>query len=163
MSTFTALDFETAQPWRASICQVGIVRVEAGVIVREWSRLVRPPDNLIWPRFTDIHGIRPSQTATAASFAEVWEALRPELEGQLVVAHNAAFDLSCLRQALDLWGLPHPTFAHACTYRIYRRGLAALCREHGLALQHHDALSDARACARLYLMAHARKDSAAAS
>ena len=48
--------------------------------------------------------------------------------------------------------------AHACTYRLYRRGLAALCREHGIALQHHDALSDARACTHLFLLASGRTD-----
>lgn len=34
--------------------------------------------------------------------------------------------------------------------------------QHGLALRHHDALSNARACARLYLMAHEQRKSAAA-
>ena len=57
MKTFTAIDFETAQGYRWSICQVGIVRVVDGIIIEELNILVQPPDNYYWPQFINIHGI----------------------------------------------------------------------------------------------------------
>jgi len=151
-ATFTAIDFETAQPVRHSICQVGLVRVEAGAVVREVSLLVQPPSNHYWERFTGIHGIAPDDTANAPTFAQVWPQLAPYIVGQRVVAHNGpSFDFNVLRQTLTHYGLPEPVFEGFCTYRIYRRNLAELCEEHGIGLDHHDALSDARACAMLYL------------
>lgn len=147
---FTALDFETGNASRASICAVGLVRVERGRTVRALQRLIRPPDNQIWSRYTAIHGIRWQDTRAAPTFADLWEELRPWLEGEVVVAHNFGFDGSCLRAVLDHYGLPHPDFTPDCTYRIYRRNLASLCVEHAIPLEHHNALSDAMACAELY-------------
>lgn len=150
-ATFTAIDFETARAPRWSICQVGLVRVECGEVVRELSMLIQPPENYYWQCFTDIHGIGWDETRTAPNFAQVWPELQSWIEDQLLVAHNAAFDISCLRQALDYYGIEHPRFQSACTYRLHKRGLAALCAEYNIPLNHHDALSDARACAHLYL------------
>lgn len=149
--TFTAIDFETAQGFRWSICQIGLVRVVEGTLTESFSLLVQPPGNAYWNSFTAIHGLSPADTAYAPTFDQIWTKLRPFIEGETLIAHNAPFDISCLRQTLDNYALPHPQFATACTYRIYKKGLAALCSEHEIALNHHDALSDARACAELYL------------
>jgi DNA polymerase-3 subunit epsilon len=150
--SFTAIDFETAQYARTSICQVGLVRVEAGAIVRELSILVRPPGNYYREDFIEIHGITPQATANAPTFAEVWPRLAPYIEGQLVVAHNGfRFDFDVLKKTLRLYGLPVPAFERACTLGIYRKKLATLCSQYRIPLNHHDALSDARACAELYL------------
>ena len=45
MENFTAIDFETAQGYRWSICQVGLIRVENGIIINELNLLVQPPNN----------------------------------------------------------------------------------------------------------------------
>lgn len=151
MPTFTALDFETAQGKRWSICQVGLVRIENGRIMQQINRLVKPPGNLYFPMNTGIHGIAAHHTQTAPTFAALWPELQPYIENQTVVAHNAAFDVSCLRQTLDYYGVAHPAFLQQCTYRLYGKKLSDLCREHKIPLNHHDALSDALACAKLYL------------
>jgi DNA polymerase-3 subunit epsilon len=151
-ATFTALDFETANFRRTSICQVGLVRFEHGEIVREISRLVRPPGNWYLHRFTEIHGIDAATTEAAPNFADVWPELEPYIRGQTVVAHNGPrFDFSALRQTLAHYGIAEPEFEGACTLRLFGRGLAELCEERGIPLDHHDALSDARACGSLYL------------
>ncbi len=62
INTFTAIDFETAQGYRWSICQVGLIRVENGEIVKQLNLLVQPPDNYYLDRFIDIHGITPEDT-----------------------------------------------------------------------------------------------------
>ena len=149
--SFTAIDFETAQYAQTSICQVGLVRVEAGAIVREVSLLVQPPGNYYREDFIDIHGITPQITANSPTFADIWPELEPYIANQTVVAHNGfRFDFAVLRATLSFYGLPFPAFEGVCTLRIFRKGLAALCAEHRIPLDHHDALSDARACAALY-------------
>lgn len=45
-----------------------------------------------------------------------------------------------------------PEYEKHCTYRIFKQNLASLCSQHKIALNHHDALSDAKACAELFLM-----------
>ena len=153
MPTFTAIDFETANYNRTSICQVGLVRVEKGRVVQEISRLIRPPGNWYIARFTDIHGIDASMTEHAPTFGELWPDLSHYIEGCTLVAHNGhSFDFDVLVKTAAHYGLPAPHFLPVCTYRIYRQNLAALCATHRIPLDHHEALSDAKACARLYLL-----------
>ncbi len=152
MTTFTAIDFETAQGYRWSICQVGLVRVENGVIKKELTFLVQPPDNYYWGKFTQIHGISAADTAHAPTFEQVWPSLAPYIENELVVAHNGfGFDFPVLSETLKYYGLTTPEYQKVCTYKIYKSNLDALCKEHQIPLNHHDALSDAKACAKLYL------------
>jgi len=151
-TTFTALDFETAHHERFSICQVGLVRYEAGAKTRELNLLVRPPANYFLESFTAIHGIRPEDTAASPTFVEIWPQVAPFISGQRVVAHNGhSFDFDVLRKTLIHYNLSVPVFEGICTYQIYHKKLSVLCAEHAIALNHHDALSDAHARAQLYL------------
>lgn len=154
-----AIDFETANPYRDSACAVGLVAVEDGRIRAERAFLIRPPSR--WFTFTELHGITWEKVAQAPSFAELWPTLRPWLEGaDRLLAHNAPFDASVLRACCARHGLVPPERPFVCTLRLARRawslprlGLAHLCARFGIPLEHHDALSDARACARIALLA----------
>jgi DNA polymerase-3 subunit epsilon len=153
MNSFTAIDFETAQGYRWSICQVGLVRVENGIITHELNVLVQPPDNYYWARFTEIHGISARDTANAPTFNNVWSKIVPFIENQNVIAHNGfGFDFPVLDKTLEYYKMRTPDYNKFCTYKMYRNNLADLCKEHNIPLNHHDALSDAKACAELYLM-----------
>ncbi|WP_432714651.1 3'-5' exonuclease [Pedobacter sp.] len=149
-NTFTAIDFETAHGKRWSICQVGLVRIENGIIKETINRLVCPPDNFYFYRNIEVHGITPERTRHAPNFSAVWKEILPYIHDQTVVAHNGAFDFSCLSQTLEYFGLEQPVYNKQCTYKIYKKKLATLCLEHRIPLNHHDALSDALACAELY-------------
>jgi DNA polymerase-3 subunit epsilon len=149
--TFTAIDFETAQGKRWSICQVGLVRVENGEIIDKLNLLVCPPENLYFSFNTQIHGISARDTRNSPRFNRIWPQIQHYIENQTVVAHNGAFDFNCLSQTLQFYNLSTPTFTQQCTYKIYGKGLAACCSDHRISLNHHDALSDAMACAQLYL------------
>jgi len=153
IDTFTAIDFETAQGKRWSICQVGLIRVEKGIIKDQVSILVQPPNNYYWDNFIDIHGITPQQTANAPTFDKVWKQIEPFIKNQNVVAHNGfSFDFHCISQTLEYYGITPPNYTGHCTYRIFRDNLASLCREHKIPLNHHNALSDAMACAKLFMI-----------
>lgn len=153
MKSFTAIDFETANGYGYAICQIGLVRIENGIIVNEISILVQPPDNFYWDRFIDIHGITPEDTDNAPTFDKVWHIIEPFIKNQSVVAHNGlSFDYPVLRKTLEYYNLEVPEYEKLDTYRIFKANLASLCQEYNINLQHHDALSDAKACAELYLI-----------
>lgn len=153
LSSYTAIDFETAHGKRWSICQIGLVRVENKKITEKLSILVQPPDNYYWNSFTDIHGITSQHTTNAPSFDVAWKKIEPYIKNQNVVAHNGfGFDFQCLKQTLEFYGILMPNFTGHCTYRIFGDNLASLCKQHKIPLNHHDALSDAMACAELFKM-----------
>lgn len=150
-NNFTAIDFETAQGKRWSICQVGIVRVENGITKEQLSIMVQPPNNFYWDRLIDIHGITPEQTANAPTFDKVWKQIEPFIKNQNLVAHNGfSFDFQCLNQTLEYYGIEPPPYIPHCTYKIFGANLASLCNQYNIPLNHHEALSDAMACAELF-------------
>jgi len=149
-SNFTAIDFETACHDRASICQIGLVRVEEGEVIEEIDILVQPPRNYYHPIFPPIHGIDSIATAGAPYFNDVWHLIERYINQQTLVAHNFSFDGKCLKAAMERYMMDPVEYEPECTYRIFGKSLNVLCEEHGIPLNHHNALSDARACARLY-------------
>ena len=105
-NSFTAIDFETAQGSRCSICQVGLIRVEQGKIAKEINLLVQPPQNYYWSRMVQIHGITPMDTCNAPFFDEIWHLIEPYIKYQTVVAHNGlAFDFPVLKSTFEYYDL----------------------------------------------------------
>ena len=160
MSTFTAIDFETATAYHP--CSVGIVTVEEGIIVDEFVTLIQPPNNFYNPFNIQVHGIYPRDTANAKTFVEVFPEIERRLKNRVVVAHNESFDRNVLSKTMVLHGLNYEDLnigsRWECTVKIYKaKGfkpakLSDCCRIMNIALEHHEALSDARACAKLYLL-----------
>lgn len=156
---FIAIDFETANSKPSSACSVGLAFVENGIVVNTEYSLLRPEPFAFDMYNTHIHGISESDVENAPTFAEWAAATLPKFENKLLVAHNASFDMSVLRHALDLHGIACPTFDYACTYVIAQEimpeakkfSLNELCNELSIDLDHHNAQSDAEACARLLL------------
>lgn len=158
-SAFVALDFETADHGPDSACAVGLVRVEGGQVVHREGVLLRPPRSRIL--FSHVHGITWPMVAAAPIFGEVWPRLLPLLDGAaFIAAHNSPFDRRVLNACCAAAGLPPPTTPFVCTVQIARKrwglkpnDLASVCRRLGIGLIHHNALSDAEACARIVLAA----------
>ena len=158
---FTAIDFETATHDPNSVCQVGLVRVENGVVVNEYSGLIRPPDNFIWEYFSrEVHGIYPKDTADAPPFAESYPAWKQFVEGHTLVAHNMSFDLRSLRACLKEFCGLDMKFKTYCTMNTWKGAfeegcaLNICCKRLDISLlNHHNALADAKACAELFLAA----------
>ena len=156
---FVAIDFETADAGRDSACAVGLVRVEGDRIVRREARLIRPPRSTF--SFTWVHGITWARVAGEPAFAEVWRELRAMLDGaEFLAAHNAPFDRSVLAACCAAAGVEPPPLPFTCTVRLARKTwnlrpakLDHVCRTLGIPLNHHDAGSDAEACARIVLAA----------
>lgn len=162
---FIAIDFETATAKRASICEAGICVVKDGEIVETLSWLVRPENNSYSFWNIEVHGITPDKTENSPEFPVVWNKILTYLkETPILVAHNAAFDISCIRKSLELFKLPTPAVNYFCTLRAARKlydfesnTLDCVCREFGIKVgNHHRAGDDAEMCARIFL--HQIKD-----
>jgi DNA polymerase III subunit epsilon len=160
--TFAAIDFETATYDMHSACAVGIVTVVNGIITDEYHTLIQPPDNLYSYQNIRIHGINGQHTWNKGTFADYYPEIHQRLQGRIVVAHNEGFDRSVLRSCIAHYRLSskglllHKNWE--CTVQLsrnlgyYPNKLSDCCTRHNIPLQHHEALSDARACAQLYLI-----------
>lgn len=156
-----AIDFETANSSRVSVCAMGIAVVDGHEIVERASWLIRPPELYFNPYNTYIHGITESDVADKPEFHELWGDIRQYFQGRLMIAHNASFDISVLRHVLDVYDIPYPSFRYLCTLAIARRAwprlpsysLDAISEHLGITFKHHDAEEDAVACAKVALRA----------
>ena len=156
---FVAIDFETANQSRDSACSIGIAIAEGGRIVALEQRLIRPPTSEFF--FTDIHGLTWNEVRNEPSFAEVWKDLHHVVsDADFIAAHNASFDRSVLRACCETHRLQWPKQPFVCTvqvarsvFGIYPTKLPDVCRHLEIPLSHHEAGSDAEACARIVLAA----------
>jgi DNA polymerase III subunit epsilon len=158
MTVFTAIDFETANRFRDSVCAVGAVRVERGKVVERYYRLVRP-----WSQrfeYTALHGIAWSDVRDAPSFDRVWPEIRSLLRGvDFVVAHNASFDMAVMAASCERARVQPPsamrvkcTLQQARTWGVRPATLPAVARHFGVQeRRRHRALDDAETCAEIAL------------
>lgn len=159
MSRFAAIDFETASYGGDSACALGAAIVEDGVIVQRLYELIRPPSRRF--SFTHIHGLAWHDVKDAPDFAAVWEAFAPALaDVEFLAAHNAPFDKGVLGACCTRYRLPPPAQPFVCTVQLARAQweirptkLPDVCRHLGIELRHHQADSDAEACARIVIAA----------
>lgn len=159
---FVAIDFETATQHMHSACAVGIVTVEHGEITEEYHTMIRPPENYYHYTNIRIHGIDGRQTWDKGTFADYYPEIYERLAGKIVVAHNEAFDRSVLKSCIGHYNLSAKglllhrewecTVKRSRSLGYYPNKLSDCCARHNIDLQHHEALSDARACAKLYLL-----------
>lgn len=157
--TWVALDFETATSERHSACSLAVVVVENGEVTKKADWLIRPPENSYDYHNTQVHGIKPSDTAGAYSYDALYPEIEPYLRDHLVVAHWAQFDLSVIRALHRFYRIPLPDTRYACSCMmaraafpsLYNHQLPTVCDHCGIPLQHHDAASDALACAHVAL------------
>ena len=167
--TITSLDFETANRSRVSICAAGLAVFEDDVLTETPYWLVRPPRGQGWflPEFTEnCHGLSWFDVQDASEFSVIAPAIMERLtRSDLVIAHNASFDIGALRATLDHFGLACPEFDYLCTCNLARRvwpelpnhQLHTLAAHIGHDFHHHHAQSDAEAAGRVLLamMKHA--------
>ncbi len=165
---FVAIDFETANGSPASPCAVGLERVRNGQIQESLSKRFQPPFPHNWFHEGNIrvHGIRPEDVSDAPN----WEDVLPDLllftEGLPFIAHNASFDMGVLRAAASEVNFDLPDLSYGCSllmarksYNLesYRLNAVAYAIGHE-EFNHHDALADADACARIVIHMANRHD-----
>lgn len=156
MTDFVAIDFETANANRSSICSLGIVIVENGIITDRIYSLVKPMPNYYSLWTTDIHGISYCDTIKSPAFFDIWSEILIKTKNLPFVAHNSSFDSGCLRSVYESNEVEYPNFEFYCTLYASRQKLPNLdshrlntvAKYFGYNLEnHHHALADAEACA----------------
>lgn len=153
MLDYTAIDFETANSYRGSPCAVGLVRVRDGQPVDEQRWLIRPPEQV--DHFdvfnTRLHGIDAEVVRGAPRWRKVLPALVDYIGDDVVVAHNAGFDIGVIRYACAVDNIEWPEVRFLCTMVMARRALSLpsyrlpfVAESCGFAMgAHHDPLADA--------------------
>lgn len=164
LDSFVAIDVETASPQPFSICSISAVKVENGQITDKITSLIRPPEK----QFTNshIHHITWDAVKDSPTFEEYYKStLQDFIAGYVLVAHNALFDIGCLKHCNQVYSLnliepllyidtlevARSTFPGLDSYR-----LPVVCAAVGFKLDHHNSLSDAEGCARILLQATER-------
>lgn len=165
---FTAIDFETANSSSASACQVGLIKVRDGKVVDRAEWLIRPPEG--HARFeafnVHLHGITEEMTRTAASWADQLTDLTSFISSDIVVAHNAGFDMGVVKAACLATVQPTPKWRYLCslqvsrkTYELPSHSLPFAAEAAGFTgFQHHNAVADAEACAAIIIDAALRAE-----
>ena len=156
MNDFAAIDFETANNERSSVCAVGVVIVRNGEIVDTFYSLIQPEPNYYSYWCTRVHGLCCDDTDDAPIFPEVWKQIEPLIQGLPLVAHNSRFDEGCLRAVFRTYQMDYPDYIFLDTLRAARQALPHLSNHqlHTVAaalgydlVNHHHALADAEAAA----------------
>jgi DNA polymerase III subunit epsilon len=156
---FTAVDVETANRQRGSICAVGLSKVRNGLILQSASWLVDPPGGRTFEAVNvSRNGITAVDIGAALSWAESLTAIMDFCDED-VIAHHSMFDIQALSHACQLSGLPTPGFTSIDTQALakaflpnQKAGLEDVSGSLGLPeFKHHDAEADAVACARIVI------------
>ena len=159
MQDFAAIDFETANNCRTSVCSVGVVIYRNGQKVDEFYSLIKPEPEYYTYWCTRVHGLTERDTRCAPIFPEVWKQIEPKIAGLPLVAHNKAFDESCLKAVFRCYQMDYPDYPFYCTLLQSRKvwpeehhNLDIIAARCGYDLKnHHHALADADACAAIAL------------
>ncbi|MBT5471012.1 MAG: 3'-5' exonuclease [Nitrospina sp.] len=158
---YLVLDLETANPDQASICQLGMVEVNNGAISKKYSQFIDPKDEFD-PMHVSIHGITEDFVKEAPSFKSIYKSLRNILDNNIIV-HHGPFDKIAIEKACNHFKLPVPKARWLDNQKVVRRtwkqfrkkgyALDNLCHHFDISLNHHDALEDAKATAKIFSLA----------
>jgi DNA polymerase-3 subunit epsilon len=159
--SFTAIDFETANSERGSVCAVGLVKVQEGRIVDKAFWLIKPPPGLdrFDPLNVEIHGIREEDVLHAADWEMSVEGILQFACEDPLVAYNAPCDAAVMRKASEHLKLDLPAKDFYCALRLAQSKLEL--PKHSLndvlsalklpSFEHHGPGADALACASLVM------------
>jgi DNA polymerase-3 subunit epsilon len=158
---FVGVDFEIANNNPSSACAIGLAFVRDGQLTTSTSYLLRPPSRRFV--FTRVHRITWKDVRDAPTFFELWADLRDRLRSEILVAHNALFDKMVLCECLRHYKIPYRLNPFLCSMELAKEAfgfshlkLDYVCRQLEIALQHHNAESDARAAANIVIKAAQR-------
>lgn len=120
---FACLDTETTglcPKDGGKICEIAVSITQNGAPVEEFSTLLNPNIPMS-PAVVAIHGITNEMVAHAPTFADIAPRLLAMLEGCVLVAHNADFDLKFLQHEFASCGLRLPPAPVLDTLKLARK------------------------------------------
>ncbi|MFP3463773.1 hypothetical protein R5O87_23290 [Arthrobacter globiformis] len=165
--SFTAIDFETANSHRGSVCAVGLVKVRDGHIVDAASWLIKPPPGIddFDPINVELHGITEEDVQNAADWEMSLEGILQFVCEDPLVAFDAAYDASVMRKATEHQHLDLPAKDFYCALHLAQDHLTL--PQHRLSdvltaldlppVEQHEPRTHALACARIVLAIAAQR------
>lgn len=155
--TRIAIDFETSGSYEGCACALGMTKISDGHIQDEFYTLIRPPSSRVL--FSHIHGLFWKDLKAAPTFRDIWANIISFIGAcDILIAHNASFDRNVLLGCCKAFHLELPSISFICTLKGARKllplsskSLNCVCEYLKIPLNHHNALSDARASAIIYL------------
>ncbi len=155
---YICFDVETPNGLNDRMSAIGIAVVDRGRITETFFSYVDPEEPFAAFN-TQLTGISAETVKDSPTFRDLWPTIRPLLESGVPVAHFAQFDMNVLKQCLAGYGLTwKDQVPYTCTVQIGRKimphishRLNDMCRYFGIALDHHQADSDSRACAEILI------------
>lgn len=150
--SYVALDIETANDFRGSICSIGLVKFQDGKVIDTFYSLINPEEEFDYFNIS-IHGIKPEDVIDSPTFPQIRQTVVDFIDELPVVAHFAQFDLGALRDAYDKYNIEYDNIQYMCSYFLSKAALPgklsyklnSLSKDLGIELDHHNALSDAQA------------------
>lgn len=142
----TGLDYD-----RDRIIEVGAIRVRQGTIIGEFSSLCST-DVIVTEQIEKLTGINKDMLVGQPSFADKLKEFLKFIEGGVLVAHNAEFDLSMLKAACHREGIDFE-WPCICTLKLARdllpdlerKNLDSLAEHYGLSFEaRHRSIGDAK-------------------
>lgn len=158
-----AIDFETANDAPCSACSIGVSSFD-----EEIGEIIEKPEVLfkLHPKYnfftnTWIHGVDQEMVKNEKEFDYYYDELKKELEGNIVVAHCAGFDVNVLNKECELYGVDRIHFKYIDTVEVsrkiypevYNHKLNTMAKYLNINLDHHHAGSDAYCCLMILLKA----------
>lgn len=155
----TAIDFETANKNPNSAISLGITMIESGKITEEKHWLIKPPRLVFNEDFIALHGIKPEDVRDQPNFKEIYSEILPYLQNTVLAAHNAPFDKNVLNATAKHYEINLPRSKWICSLDYSRKNfphlknhkLSTVAQHIDFKLDHHNASSDARCCAEIFL------------
>jgi DNA polymerase-3 subunit alpha (Gram-positive type) len=170
-AVFTFLDVETTglSPRTSRVCEVALIGFQGGCRVGHFSSLLNP-GLAIPPETTKIHGITDEMVRNSPAFPALAPRLLGLMEGSVIVAHNAEFDLSFMEMEFERAGLKLPELPVIDTLHIARHiggfsnhRLGTIAKELDISAENwHRALSDVEMTRKIFehFMVILKKDGA---
>ncbi len=156
---YVVFDVETPNAKNDRMSSIGVVIIENGKLSKKFYSLVNP-ETYFNGFNVALTGISAESVADTPSFPQIFAKIKPHIDGAILVAHNASFDMSVLSKCLSAYGIFwRDSVDYVCTCKMARRilpelpsrKLNCLCDYFGIELDHHNALSDAMAAAKILL------------
>ncbi|HHT7238616.1 MULTISPECIES: 3'-5' exonuclease [Bacillus] len=156
---YVVIDFETTgfNPYNDKIIQVAAVKYHNHELVDQFVSYVNP-ERPIPSRITSLTGITNYRVSDAPTIEEVLPLFLAFLHTNVIVAHNASFDMRFLKSNVNMLGLPEPKNKVIDTVFLAKKymkhapnhKLETLKRMLGIRLSSHNAFDDCITCAAVY-------------
>ncbi len=157
---FACLDTETtglSPAGGGKICEIAVSVSCNGQPVEEFSTLVNPGIPIA-PEVIAIHGITNEMVKDAPTFEQILPRLIDVLDGCVLVAHNADFDLSFLRAEFEACGVHFPPYPVVDTLKLARKSgkfernrLGLIAQELGISCEGwHRAMADTKMAEQIF-------------